>query len=281
MQYIYFVLGFAARLAVIAIPLFIFNKYRPIFSTAFETWPKTAVFWLSVSIATLIICDYIKDIAKAQKAKKKYNPLLRASRESSATILKLLESGQYNVKAANTLIAAALVNIENIVEIALNKNKNDGSEISANGMTYRTQRAGEPHLTLTHWGTKLAGREPLTLKVDANLPGASAAFSSGAITYIKDTTTKDLEQYFKGKSYKSIVSIPLRKGSKTIGIVNIDSTDKAFYAKPKKFEKEVIPLISGQIEVIKHLLQQATKDKTDPFVIKESVSLLESTGEAA
>lgn len=229
----------------------------------------------------MIICDYIKDIAKAQKAKKKYNPLLRASRESSATILKLLESGQYNVKAANTLIAAALVNIENIVEIALNKNKNDGSEISANCMTYRTQRAGEPHLTLTHWGTKLAGREPLTLKVDANLPGASAAFSSGAITYIKDTTTKDLEQYFKGKSYKSIVSIPLRKGSKTIGIVNIDSTDKAFYAKPKKFEKEVIPLISGQIEVIKHLLQQATKDKTDPFVIKESVSLLESTGEAA
>lgn len=70
MHYLYFVLGFAARLAVIAIPLFIFNKYRPIFSTPFETWPKAAVFWLSVSIATLIICDYIKDIVKAQKEKK-------------------------------------------------------------------------------------------------------------------------------------------------------------------------------------------------------------------
>lgn len=281
MQYLYFVLGFAARLAVIAIPLFIFNKYRPIFSTPIETWPKTVIIWLSVSIATLIICDYIKDIAKAQKAKKKYNPLLRASRESSATILKLLESGQYNIKAANTLIAAALVNIENIVEIALNKNKNEGSEISANCMIYRTQRGGEPHLTLTHWGTKLAGREPLTLKVDANLPGASAAFSSGAIAYIKDTATKDVEKYFKGKSYKSIVSIPLTKGSKNVGVINIDSTETGFYANAKKFEKEVMPLISAQIEVIKNLLQQATKDKADPIVIKRNAALLESTGEAA
>ncbi|GEM_PF-1541279 len=281
MHYLYFVLGFAARLAVIAIPLFIFNKYRPIFSTPFETWPKAAVFWLSVSIATLIICDYIKDIVKAQKAKNKYNPLLRASRESSATILKLLESGQYNTKSANSLIAAALVNIENIVEIALNKNKNDGSEISANCMIYRTQRGGEQHLTLTHWGTKLAGREPLTLKIDENLPGASAAFSSGAITYIKDTATKDLEKYFKGKSYKSIVSIPLKKGLRTVGVINIDSTETRFYSNPRKFEKEVIPLISGQIEVIKHLLQQSTKDKVDPVIIKGNITLLESPEEAA
>lgn len=268
MRYLYFVLGLIARIAVIAIPLFVFNHYRQTLSSPYESWPPLTTFYLSASIAILIAFDYLKDTAKAYKAKRKYNPLLRASRESSATILKLLESGSFTPKAAARLIESALVNIENIVEIALNKHKHDGSEISANCMIYRTQRGGDQSLALVHWGTKLAGREPLTLPANADLPGAPKAFTTRTVTYINDTSLKNFREFFRSKSYKSIVSIPLCKGSKTVGVVNIDSTETKFYGASSSFEREVLPLISGQLELIKFLLPLTGRDRADAVVIK-------------
>lgn len=254
MRYINIALGFIARIFAISIPVLVFGHYRDVLTKPFVEWPLEATIALIISLIILITCDYLKDLAKSHKESKKYNPLQAACRQSSITICSLLEAGKFSQTSHTTLIESALKRVEEIVEISLSKSKADGLEISANCMTYTTQRKIGGNLKLSHWGTRLAGREPIDIKIDSNLPGATQAVAKGCISYIKDTQHPKIEEHFKGKTYRSIVSIPLRKGGKIVGVVNIDSTEANLFKNEKLFEKTIIPLISGQLEVIKSLI---------------------------
>ncbi|MHA3884815.1 GAF domain-containing protein [Stutzerimonas degradans] len=259
MRYLYFFFGLLARIFVIAIPLVVFSQYRQTLSEPVDTWPLDIILHIALSILVLLGCDYLKDFSKSYQARKKFNPLQRACRESSATIKCLLETGEFRPKQASYVIESSLRQIENLVEIALGKNKTEGSEISANCMIYQTQRGSDPILTLCHWGTKFAGREALSLSVKADLPGAPQAILSNEVTYIDDTQSKVHQKLFLGKNYRSIVSIPLKNEGKPIGVINIDSTDTKFYKSQKSFEANILTLLAGQIDTIKSLIKTSNK----------------------
>lgn len=255
MKIILFILGLIARLTIIGIPLFILNKYKETLAQPFESWPAYATTYVVLSITLLLAADYIKDFVKNQNTKKAFNPLQRASRETGATVTTLLENGKFDSRNCNQVIESALRQVETIVEVSLGKSRREGHEISANCMIHRTQRKVGPSLTLTHWGTRLAGREPITIKLADNLPGAPKAIEENTIQYIKDTQSKTFSQFFANKNYKSIISIPLTAGKKKIGVVNIDSVETNAFGKLEAFKKETYPLIQPQLDTIKKLLQ--------------------------
>lgn len=255
MNLIYITLGLLARIAIIAIPIFVINKHKDILILPPEQWTPEAAVSTALSLVLIVAADYIKDLAKNHKARKIFNPLQRASRETGATVATLLDLGKFESHDCDRAIESALRQIETIVEVSLGKSRREGHEISANCMTHRTQRKVGPSLTLTHWGTRLAGREPIVIKLGQNLPGAPQAIEENKIYYIKDTHSKELAAFFRNKSYRSILSIPLISGSNKIGVINIDSEEISAFGKIEKFEKEVIPLISPQIDTIKKLIQ--------------------------
>lgn len=255
MKIFLFILGFIARLAIIGIPLFIFNKYKETFILPFESWPSDVMLYAALSLAALIAADYIKDAVKNHKTKKAFNPLQRASRETGATVTTLLQHGSFESKDCSQAIESALRKIETIVEVSLGKSRHEGHEISANCMIHRTQRKVGPSLTLTHWGTRLAGREPITIKLGKSLPGAPKAIEENKSHYIKDTQAKEISQFFANKSYKSILSIPLIAEPKKVGVINIDSTEANAFGKLENFNKNIHPLIQPQLDTIKKLLQ--------------------------
>jgi len=255
MKLLLITIGFIARLATIAIPIFVINKYKETLIKPPSEWTIDVTIYTALSLAALIAADYIKDAVKNHKTKKAFNPLQRASRETGATVTTLLEHGVFDRKAAPPAIESALRQIETIVEVSLGKSRREGHEISANCMVHRTQRRVGPSLTLTHWGTRLAGREPITIRLENDLPGAPKAIQENKIHYIKDTQAKDIAHLFENKSYKSIISIPLTTGAKKIGVVNIDSVETDAFGRLDNFNKEIQPLIQPQLDTIKKLLQ--------------------------
>lgn len=255
MKFILITLGFIARLAIITIPIFVINKYKETLIKPPSDWTAEVIVWTTLSLAALIAADYIKDAVKNHKTKKSFNPLQRASRETGATVTTLLEHGKFDSNNCGPAIESALRQIETIVEVSLGKSRREGHEISANCMIHRTQRRVGPSLTLTHWGTRLSGREPITIKLGDKLPGAPKAIEENKNHYIKDTQTKDLSHFFANKSYKSIISIPLTSGTKKIGVINIDSVETNAFGKLDIFNKEIQPLIQPQLDTIKKLLQ--------------------------
>jgi hypothetical protein len=254
MNFIFILLGLLARITIIAIPILVINKYKDTLILSPDQWTFEAAASTMLSLILIVAADYIKDFAKNHKAKKIFNPLQRASRETGGTVATLLELGKFESNNCDKAIESALRQIETIVEVSLGKSRREGHEISANCMTHRTQRKVGASLTLTHWGTRLAGREPITIKLGQNLPGAPEAIEQEKINYIKDTQSKELANLFRNKSYRSILSIPLISGSKKIGVINIDSEEESAFGKIEKFKKEVIPLISPQIDTIKKLI---------------------------
>lgn len=254
MKLILITLGLLARVAIVATPILVINKYKDTLILPPDQWSSEAAISTTLSLILIVAADYIKDFAKSYKAKKIFNPLQRASRETGGTVTTLLELGKFESHDCDKAIESALRQIETIVEVSLGKSRREGHEISANCMTHRTQRKVGPSLTLTHWGTRLAGREPITIKLGQNLPGAPEAVEKEKIYYIKDTQSKELSDLFRNKSYRSILSIPLISGSKKVGVINIDSEEKSAFGKIEKFEKEVLPLISPQIDTIKKLI---------------------------
>ncbi|MCI0915946.1 GAF domain-containing protein [Pseudomonas stutzeri] len=257
MKTILLILGLIARLATIGIPIFVFNKHKETFILPLKDWSNEAIIQITLSLAFLITADYIKDFVKSYKTKKTFNPLQRASRETGATVTTLLQYGRFESKDCAQAIESALRQIETIVEVSLGKSRREGHEISANCMIYRTQRKVGPSLTLTHWGTRLAGREPITIKLGNNLPGAPRAIEENKTHYIRDTQSKEFHEFFENKSYKSIISIPLTAGQKNIGVINIDSTEANAFGNISSFNKDTHPLIQPQLDTIKKLIQIA------------------------
>lgn len=259
-RYLIFLVGLIARLGAIAIPVIVFSRFRADMGEPLDQWPT--LLWLSVggSLILLLAFDYAKDWAKSSRDKKKHNPLHAACRQNTATISSLLEAGKFDTANHDRLIEAALRDIEHMIEIVLSKSKADSWEISANCMTYSTQRAVGGRLQLKYWGTRLAGREPIELTVNSDQPGAIQSVKKGTITYVHDTQAPDNAEFFKGKTYRSIVSIPIRNGGKLFCIVNIDATEPKIFKDEKWFEGKIIPLLSGQLEVIGKLIRHGSKE---------------------
>lgn len=253
MKYVYFLLGLIARLIIVAIPIFVINKYKDTLIQPLENWSKEATISTIGSLILLVFADYIKDFAKNYKSKKSLNPLQRASRETGATVTKLLEFGKFQMDDCDKIIEAALRQIESIVEVSLGKSRKE-NEISANCMLYRTQRKVGPSLVLTHWGTQLAGRFPIALKVGKDLPGAPKAIEENNIQYITDTQSKPNKNLFSNKTYKSIISIPLTLEAKKVGVINIDSEETNAFGKDGAFQKDILPIIQAQVDTITKLL---------------------------
>lgn len=253
MKIIFFLLGLASRIAIISIPLFVLNKYRDQYIQPLANWSSDSILYGSLSILILIVSDYAKDFIKDRKQKQN-NPLQQVCRQTGATVTSLLSH-----EDKNKVIEDSLKHIESIVEITLGKGQKDGLEITANLMTYKSKRKVGAFLELTHWGTRLPGREPLTipLKDSEKLPGAPTAFHSRKITYIADTESKSLLGRFDGKTYKSIISIPLIRGSTVIGIINIDAKTKNAFGK-KMVNEDVRTLIQAQLDTISHLMRHSS-----------------------
>lgn len=250
-------LGLLARILTLAIPLFFINRHKEEIIQPISTWPTETILQISLSLIALIVADYMKDAVKNYKTKKSFNPLQRASRETGATVTTLLHHGSFSEKESKYIIESALRQIETIVEVSLSKSRHEGHEISANCMIFRTQRKSGPSLTLTHWGTRLAGREPISLRLNSHLPGAPKAIIENKTTYISNTQIKEHAELFSNKTYKSIISIPLTNGTRKIGVINIDSTEINAFGKLKTFNREVFPLIQPQLDTIKKLLHTA------------------------
>lgn len=256
-KYIFIFLGFIARFVIVCIPILIFNKIKNELVQPLDSWAESTIFWFLFSILILIAADYLKDYVKDRIKDKKYHPLERACRETGGTVRSLLENSDLSKNSIDSVMRDALRNIEAIVEVSLGKSRKEGHEITANCMRLITKKNTSPSLILTHWGSQLSGREPITLSVDGDLPGAPQAARSKEITYIDNTDGNDFKEFFCGKDYKSIMSIPLIKNNKVVGVLNIDSREKKAFFNERVFKNEVMPLIKAQTDVLSHCIRQS------------------------
>jgi len=252
-KYLKVLAGLLARVFLVSIPAIVFSQFRAEMSQPLSDWSWDVRGYVFGSLLALVAFDYMKDYAKSSLEKKKRHPLQAACRQSTATISSILEAARFDQASHRPIIESALKQIEEIVEIGLAKSKADGLEISANCMIYSTQRGIGGRLQLLYWGTRLAGREPIELRIDSDLPGAIQAVKSGVVTYVHDTQKSPVVDFFKGKAYRSIVSIPIKKGGRVICVVNIDATEPGAFKDESGFVNRVMPLFSGQIEVIKKI----------------------------
>jgi hypothetical protein len=159
-----------------------------------------------------------------------------------------------------------LKSIESVTKIVLGQSEAQGVKISANLMIPRNQPVDT--LKLEYWGTRLDGREDITLQVDNNspTPGAVAAYVTRKPIYIPNTMLPVYKDHFDPeKDYRSIISIPVKdSGGNVYGVVNIDSNVEELFGSMEVISTNLIPKIKPLINLIvlkRDLLKKRDLDK--------------------
>jgi hypothetical protein len=257
------IVGLVARLGIIAIPVLCLQRWREELFKPVEQWSETLWWKVGLSIAALIIADYIKDWIKDRQRKKTFesanNDIYGHLGAAQKNLLRVATIKVSDPRDLDSIFKEALKHIEHLTEIIYGKARANGQKITANLMIYESKKGQGKTLRIRSWGTELPGRKPLTLKVEPHAPaiGAPTSVITRDWQYIKDTRDKTLQKWFPGeRDYRTILSIPLFDDNNGIlGVVNIDSDEPNAFNSMKEAKKKLAGPIEPILSTFRHFLQ--------------------------
>ena len=192
------ILGFVARLGIVAIPVLFLQRWREELLRPVEQWPETLWWKVAFAVITLLLADYIKEWIKDRQRKKAFenanNDIYGHLGAAQKYLLRVATVKVGDQRDTDSIFKEALKHIEHLTEIIYGKARANGQKITANLMIYESKKGQGKTLKIRSWGTELPGRKPLTLKVESHAPaiGAPTSVVTRDWQYIKDTRDKTL-----------------------------------------------------------------------------------------
>lgn len=232
---------FTVRLIIACLGLSIFTVFLP----PGKPWLSFGI--ILVFSVLLVIANNILDLIQAQiSGRKKNNDDMIFTLISGA-----IEQVRDDQSTSRSNIQRQLTNIENVTKLIMGGEIGE-VEISANFMT---KMHNPDRLALTHWGTRLSGREIIELPIDKHnmLPGAPRACITVNPVHVHDTQAPEFQSFFVRKAYRSIVSIPVIVAlpKRTIwGIVNVDSNKPDYFQSDAFVSETLVPKLMPFVHLI-------------------------------
>ena len=257
------ILGFVARLGIVAIPVLFLQRWREELLRPVEQWPETLWWKVAFAVITLLLADYIKEWIKDRQRKKAFenanNDIYGHLGAAQKYLLRVATVKVGDQRDTDSIFKEALKHIEHLTEIIYGKARANGQKITANLMIYESKKGQGKTLKIRSWGTELPGRKPLTLKVESHAPaiGAPTSVVTRDWQYIKDTRDKTLRASFPGeRDYRTILSIPLFDDNNGIlGVVNIDSDEPNAFNSIKEAKKKLAGPIEPILSTFRYFLE--------------------------
>ena len=119
-------------------------------------------------------------------------------------------------------------------------------------------------LQLTHFDKYREDRKFTRLEINKKLPGAPKAFVDDRLEYLPNTNVPYLKKHFRGRPYKSIVSLPLTIKSDvngkniTYGVINLDSKNSDQFVSRDFIETRIATSLNPLLSII-HILYESGK----------------------
>lgn len=230
-----------------------------LFAEENPTWGTIAGFssgdWWLLSALTMIViaAGWARRWIQEDRTEKVDRTIILKSIEG--VIDRLVDSRYEQEKSPESVANAILHTVERVVGLTLTENGASAEEItsiSSNLMVY--DRENE-NLCLMYFGTRLEGRETLTLPVNFDSPrsGAPKAIVKGEAIYVENTMGERYKDHFsEEKTYRSIISIPIRlKTRGFVGVLNIDSPSENQFQSTEFVKTEILPRLGPFIGLIK------------------------------
>ena len=257
------ILGFVARLGIVAIPVLCLQRWREELLRPVEQWPETLWGKVAFAVIALLLADYIKDWIKDRQRKKAFenanNDIYGHLGAAQKNLLRVATVKVSDQRDTDSIFKEALKHIEHLTEIIYGKARANGQKITANLMIYESKKGQGKTLKIRSWGTELPGRKPLTLKVESHAPaiGAPTSVVTRDWQYIKDTRDKIHRASFPGeRDYRTILSIPLFDDNNGIlGVVNIDSDEPNAFNSIKDAKKKLAGPIEPILSTFRYFLE--------------------------
>jgi len=239
-----FFLNFLVAYLVFFMTLFL-SKYFDL--PAGQTFSLRQWAIIGVGSAVLVVFTYLRELQVTKKKEGQLKERKVIYDCIGGAIEKLIELGEAQAedgKDKTPYIAGLLRYIEKVVELALREAGIQIGDITSNLMVVKDNPLA---LDLLYFGTYLTGRKKIVLPITQPiLPGAPEAYLLKKAMYINDIKAPEYKKYFdQGKSYRSIISIPITESNDTVfAVLNIDSDIPDQFVSKDFVDKKVIPTVT-------------------------------------
>jgi hypothetical protein len=228
------------------------------------TLTSTNYFSIGLISFVLAVADYAKDeIARKNRGSGGDASQIIIFQTIAGAIERATLHRKQTKKTPEFYFTDMLRHVESIVKVLLGQSEAQGVRISANIMTVEESVKGWPFLRLKFWGTRLDGRDDISLPIilDDPLPGAPAAYVTQKTIYIENTMAREYSGNFASdKDYRCILSIPIflpienshpSNSTKCVcAVLNIDANKEKIFESEDFISQTLMPAIKPVINLI-------------------------------